>query len=97
MFDVPRDVPIGDISTTKPGQEVEISEADKAEFDLWLRKLWSVKDQRIGTFLETGSFSKARSTKIPVQLRRRKEILDAFCFFLPAAIAYAFMQAVNGH
>jgi hypothetical protein len=33
--------------------------------------------------------------KIPVELRHRSEILDAFCFFWPASIAYLWRRLVD--
>ncbi|EAU92909.2 hypothetical protein CC1G_03696 [Coprinopsis cinerea okayama7 len=99
MFDVRTDVPIGDLSSTKstPGEkgatpEVEIPPAEKEIFDAWLRQLWQEKDSTIETFHSSGSFSRQPDTtvvEVPLQLRRKWEVLDAFCFFWPAALAYS--------
>lgn len=103
MFQVTRDVPIGDLTTasnaTAPNPkanhvvEVDIPTDEKEVFDIWLRKLWKEKDDNMEQFLETGSFeSNTKDVKIaveiPLKLKRNREILDAFCFFWPAAIAY---------
>ncbi|KNZ73498.1 hypothetical protein J132_03262 [Termitomyces sp. J132] len=74
MFDVATDVPI----------------EEKKTFDVWLRELWQEKDDLITVFLQTGSFrvSGMSPIEIPVKLRRKREILDAFCFFLPAGVGY---------
>lgn len=99
MFNVATDVPIGDISASDPAAppdpspsqrtvEVDMPEDEKDRFDLWLRELWQEKDESIGRFLETESFSSSpqKSMEIPLRLRQKRETLDAFCFFLPAAI-----------
>jgi len=100
MFDVASDVPIGAVRTSKRigdsslkprSAEVEIPEGEKDKFDVWLRDLWREKDESITTFLETGTFSGGRQragVEIPLKLRRKREILDAFCFFLPVCACY---------
>ncbi|KAF7339880.1 Lysocardiolipin acyltransferase [Mycena venus] len=90
------DVPIGDLSKTNASVvpdskssavEVEIPEAEKAVFDLWLRELWHEKDRSITRWFESSSFA-TTSYEIPLKLRQKRDILDAFCFFLPAAFGY---------
>lgn len=107
MFDVRKDVPIGDLSSTKstPGEkggsvEVEIPPAEKDIFDSWLRKLWQEKDDSIDSFHNAGSLTFAKrsdttAVQIPLQLRRNWEILDAFCFFWPATLAYSIKRVRN--
>jgi len=98
---VTKDVPIGDLTTASNVQapnpktdhtvEVDIPTNEKEVFDSWLRKLWKEKDDDMERYLETGSLaSKTTDTtiEIPVKLKRKREILDAFCFFWPAGIAY---------
>lgn len=92
-----KDIPLGDLSGTNPAippdtsrsshpVEVEIPEKEKVAFDLWLRQLWQEKDDSITRISEVGSFiERAETFEIPVKLRQRREILDAFCCFLPAA------------
>ncbi|KAG6861205.1 hypothetical protein C0995_002554 [Termitomyces sp. Mi166 len=95
MFDVATGVPIGDltsnthISYESSRQDAEIFEEKKA-FDVWLRELWQEKDDLITKFLQTGSFrlDGMYPVDLPVKLRRKREILDAFCFFLPAGVGY---------
>ncbi|KAJ6574835.1 acyltransferase-domain-containing protein [Mycena capillaripes] len=94
MFSM-ENVPIGDISQTNPNVipnssspiEVEIPEPEKATFDLWLRELWHEKDEAITKWFERCSFAET-SFEIPLRLRRNRDVLDAFCFFLPAAVGY---------
>lgn len=99
LWDVAKEVPIGDLSLAKSQPisdiesspvEVEFPEAEKEAFDLWLRQLWRDKDQAIGRFVETGRFDGAgkmqRPLEIPLVLKHRREIFNAFAFFLPAII-----------
>jgi hypothetical protein len=103
MFTVASEVPIGDISSSNPAVlpndspskrtvEVDIPDEEKSSFELWLRELWQDKDQSITRFFETGSFSSGQTEQtviqIPLKLRYWREFLDAFCFFLPAAVGY---------
>jgi hypothetical protein len=105
VFDVAKDVPIGDLSTAnarfhpshKAAVEVDSPEVEKVKFDQWLLELWRDKDRAITRFHESGSLAASPdSTKarvlIPLQLRRKREILDAFCFFLPATLMYGIMN-----
>ncbi len=104
MFHVIRDVPIGDLSSSRSSTlpkhsdkhtvEVDIPEVEKAQFDSWLRRLWEDKDRLIDKFHETQTF-KGAPVEIPLRLRRKREVLDAFCFFLPAAVGYAWRQFVR--
>ena len=104
VFNIAQDVPIGDLSASNPrtvpkgtsnGQtmEVDIPEEEKQEFDLWLRELWRNKDQLITRFLERDSFVAEKSdvvakVEFPLQLRHKREIPDAFCFFIPALLGF---------
>ncbi|KAG6831269.1 hypothetical protein H0H92_011779 [Tricholoma furcatifolium] len=93
MFDVAADVPIGDVMSASPSETLH-SETDGSEnkkaFDLWLRLLWQEKDDLITNFFQTKAFRPKGMTpvEIPVKLRKRRELLDAFCFFLPAGAGY---------
>ncbi|KIY65512.1 hypothetical protein CYLTODRAFT_424273 [Cylindrobasidium torrendii FP15055 ss-10] len=96
-FDVSRDIPIGNLSAAQPSGlpkasdsntvELDIPENEKTIFDTWLRALWTDKDASIEKFYGPTSFE-GPSVDIPIKLRRRREYLDAFCFFVPAAIGY---------
>jgi hypothetical protein len=104
VFDVSKEVPIGDVSTSKanvalkgrPSEhavEVDFPDDEKEKFDLWLRKLWQDKDDLIVKFHEKGSFAAGKpyetaSVVIPLELRHKREIPDAFCFFLPALLGF---------
>jgi Acyltransferase C-terminus len=99
MFEVTGNVPIGDLAGTKtldPNakriMEVDISTHEKDTFDNWLRKLWIEKDESMDNFFKTGQFDSASTSattvEIPLKLRRKREVLDAFCFFWPGGIAY---------
>jgi hypothetical protein len=101
LFDIAKNVPIGDLSKTNPEVvperssqgsvvEVETPEEEKAKFDLWLRELWYDKDRLFAKFHETGSFTPGvgPEVRIPLRLKRTREIFDSFCFFVPAALGY---------
>jgi len=103
IFNVAKDVPIGDLSSTElravpecsalNAAEVDIRDEDKARFDLWLRELWEDKDRLLDRFYKNGSFMTRENTKkteihLPLRLRHTREILVAFCFFLPATLGY---------
>lgn len=73
--------------------EVDVPERERVRFDEWLRELWRAKDEKIDEFHAKGVFdSGARAIEIPVRLRRRREVLDAFCFFGPALVGYAWRR-----
>ena len=82
VFDVSRNVPIGDISATNPNVlpqkkgeavETEVPDDEREAFDGWLRDLWREKDMMMARYLETGSFAGegGKEVVIPVRLRRR--------------------------
>ncbi|KAI0639245.1 acyltransferase-domain-containing protein [Trametes polyzona] len=107
-FDVNREVPIGDVSASNPkvlpngsaksAVEVDIPEGEREAFEIWLRDLWREKDQLMGRFLETGSLDapaasgKAVEVEVPLRLKHRYEVLDAFCFFVPAVAGWAWSK-----
>lgn len=104
-FDVAKEVPIGDVSATEPSlllhsspeervQEVDIPEKERETFELWLRELWREKDKLIAKYLETGSMADdgKLTVEIPLQLKRAREVLDAFCFFTPAVVFWAWWK-----
>ncbi|KAF8912857.1 hypothetical protein CPB84DRAFT_472397 [Gymnopilus junonius] len=102
MFDVKNGVPIGNlVGTSSAGTpdpkakhivEVDIPSDEKKVFDVWLRKLWQEKDEGMDKFFERDNFNSNGTPmspiEIPLRLRRKREILDAFCFFWPASVAY---------
>ncbi|KAH0838470.1 acyltransferase-domain-containing protein [Lanmaoa asiatica] len=95
IFDIAKDVPIGNTpgsivsnGSANNSAEPNLSEREKDIFDIWLRKLWSEKDDYITKFLETGTApSKQRPVEIPLELRKRAEIAEAYCFFAPLLMA----------
>lgn len=100
-FDVARDVPIGDVSGSnsdtlpRPGDanavEVVVPERERIAFEQWLRALWREKDKDVDRFLDMGVFVKPKiqsPVKIPLELRSWRQVLDAYCFFLPALAGY---------
>ncbi|KAI0274899.1 acyltransferase-domain-containing protein [Gloeopeniophorella convolvens] len=104
-FDVAKDVPIGDTSRTNPhalpsgrgsALEADVPESERDAFDVWLRARWVEKDAFMQRFHDTGSFEPAPEKHpelvIPLELRHAREILDAFCFFIPAVMGYAWTQ-----
>ncbi|KAF8649789.1 hypothetical protein AX16_005555 [Volvariella volvacea WC 439] len=93
MFEVMSQVPIGNHATqplTNSKDQVEIPEDEKTVFDVWLRKLWKEKDDYVTSFFEQQAAGKPKTAaaEIPVRLRRLQDVLDAFCFFGPAALGY---------
>ena len=103
MFDVAADVPIGDLAPKhssampngnshpkKPAAEVEVPEEEKEVFDKWLRNLWRAKDQNMETYLRTGTFVDDSSLRVevPLAVRGLRDVLDAYCFFVPAVGTY---------
>ncbi|KAI0047800.1 acyltransferase-domain-containing protein [Auriscalpium vulgare] len=105
VFDVTHGVPIGDVSQTNPAAlpsgssdaaqqplEVEVPEAERETFDLWLRERWHEKDAFLAHYLEAHTFSpsleKSPPTVIPLELKHYREVLDAFAFFVPAVLGY---------
>jgi len=104
MFDVASEVPVGNSFVTNESvfpddaQSTQLAESDKDQFDTWLRELWQDKDQSITRFHETGSFLveptqfKTESVEIPMELHRKRDILDAFCFCGPAVAGYVWAR-----
>ncbi len=70
--------------------EIEIPQDERDTFDLWLRNLWKIKDTEMSQFLNTGSFvgDSGLRVEIPVAIRRKREMLDAFAFFVPALVGW---------
>ena len=105
-FDVGRgDIPIGSVSAASDSDalrgpkgraaaaaaEVDIPEAEREAFELWLRNLWREKDRLMGRFVETGSLGPVAAV-VPVRLKHSYEVLDAFCFFVPAVAGWAWSK-----
>lgn len=96
IFDVAKDVPIGNTSesvvpneSARNSVEFDLSEREKVEFDIWLRNLWLEKDVHITQFLETDTApNKQIPVEIPLELRTRSEIAEAYCFFAPLFMTY---------
>ncbi|ETW87460.1 hypothetical protein HETIRDRAFT_31375 [Heterobasidion irregulare TC 32-1] len=106
-FDVAKEVPIGNIFTSNSNGlsndsaattilEAEVPEVEREVFDLWLRERWVEKDRFMQRYLDTGTFSSHPKTQppviIPLQLRHRREVLDAFCFFVPAIAGFVWSK-----
>lgn len=100
VFDVSRDVPVGDVSASNPNVlpqnkskavETEVPEKEKEVFDRWLRDLWREKDSMMVRYLETGSFAEEgqKGVVIPVELRSKWEALKPFGFFIPDVVGWA--------
>ncbi|THH21467.1 hypothetical protein EW146_g75 [Bondarzewia mesenterica] len=109
-FDIAKEVPIGDVSKSDPNSipngsaqssalEIDVPEDEKQAFDAWLRQRWVDKDRFMQRFLDTGSFSPSPNplppVVIPLELRHRREILDAFCFFIPAIAGWIWSKHRN--
>lgn len=106
-FDVAKHVPIGALSGGASRSQlngsphgltigVDVPEGEREAFDVWLRDRWSEKDQLMQRFYDTGSFSpsldKSPVLDIPLQLRHKSEVLNAYCFFIPAIVGYAWTK-----
>lgn len=73
--------------------EVEIPEDERQKFDSWLRDLWREKDKCMSRYLETGFLVQdAKPVEIPLELRTKREVLDAFCFFIPALLGWVYTR-----
>jgi len=69
--------------------EVDVPESEKQVFDNWLQDLWKEKDAKMEEFLSVGEFRSAKdAVEIPVKLKSKTEILDAFYYFGPAVVGY---------
>jgi len=105
-FDVAADVPIGKVpahlSRAQPdglprGEVpiVDVPEDERQTFDVWLRDRWIEKDKLMQRFHDTGSFSssldKYPEIDVPLRLKRKREILTVFLFFIPA-LGYAWSR-----
>jgi hypothetical protein len=101
VFDVGKEVPIGDISIynnkvdlkeddKRRAVELDFPDEEKAKFDLWVRDLWRDKDDLIVKFHETGSFVEGTCVIIPLELRQKREVFYAYCLYLPALVAFVF-------
>jgi hypothetical protein len=107
IFDVAKDVPIGDISGTNPAVtpngsnhepvEVDFPDQEKTVFDEWLRKLWMDKDEFITTFHRLNGFPSGHhgTVEIPLELGSKWEIPEAFCFLAPVAIYVLWSRLVQ--
>jgi lysocardiolipin and lysophospholipid acyltransferase len=105
IFDVGKDLPIGDISISnnkvdlkkhdeQRAVELDFPDEEKEKFDLWVRDLWRDKDDLIVKFHETGSFmarTEGTCVIIPLELRQKREIFYAFCLYLPAFVVFVFV------
>ena len=82
--------PNGNTHVQKAAAEAEVPEAEREAFDEWLRNLWGAKDRNMETYLRTGSFvdDSSLQTEVPLAVRSSRDILDAYCFFVPAVGAY---------
>ncbi|KAH9946827.1 acyltransferase-domain-containing protein [Amylocystis lapponica] len=104
LFDVSSEVPIGDVSATNPKvlpngsgnspMEVEIPEAEREKFDVWLREIWRGKDVLIQKYLDSGSFvdGSQKRFEIPLRLQHKREALDAFYFVVPGTVAWGWTK-----
>lgn len=102
-FDVRKEVPIGDISASradglpKAGNadavEIAVPEQERVAFEEWLRARWRDKDAAMERWHATGAFVEGgKRVEIPLELASVKEVLDAFCFFVPALACYTWSK-----
>jgi len=95
IFDVAKQVPIEDAIIANGSFDPHViengvPEGDKANFDVWLRELWTCKDQFMTEFLEgdVSKVSRSEAIEIPLELRSKTEIPTAYCFFAPVVATY---------
>jgi len=98
LFQVMGGIPIGDVefreesAQTMSGKEAEISRMESARFEEWLVTLWRQKDERLETFLNSGSLDPKgvhkQSKSLPIKLRSRWEALHACILFSLALVVY---------
>ncbi|KAI6031913.1 hypothetical protein BKA83DRAFT_4207224 [Pisolithus microcarpus] len=97
IFDVAKEVPIGEVSKRKPTNmangrgasslvESEVPEGERMRFDEWLRELWTCKDRYITRFLDV---------QVPLKLQDKVQVVGAYCYFAPVAVAYAWSKLVK--
>jgi hypothetical protein len=102
-FHVAQEVPLGDLSAANPSAvperkteaaEIDVPPTERDAFDQWLRDLWRRKDDDMERYLTTGAFvsDAGQTLEIPLALRRKREVLDAFCFFVPAFAGWLFSR-----
>lgn len=93
--------------------EADVSETERVAFDDWLRALWRLKDEKLEAYYQSGSkdpggdgmrddkafASGLPAVEIPLELRSPLEALDAFCFFGPAMVGWAWKKVwgVSSH
>jgi len=78
--------------------EADVPESEKVVFEKWLIELWKEKDAKMREFLDLGQFkSKSDALEFPLRLRRKREILEAFSFFAPAAVILAGKRVFGHH
>lgn len=90
VYDVARDVPIGDVSKAgRVTRGAEASESETEAFELWLRQRWAEKDNMLAGFYRDGKFPSAQeAVDIPLELRSNAEVLVAFSCFIPIVAVY---------
>jgi len=108
IFDVAKDIPIGDVSGTNPAMtpngtnkkslEVDFPDQERVVFDEWLRKLWMDKDGFMTKFLHSSCLSVGGpgAVEIPLELRSSREIPGAFCLLVPAVAGGLWSRLVKG-
>ncbi|KAI5991617.1 acyltransferase-domain-containing protein [Pisolithus albus] len=106
IFDVAKEVPIGDVPKCKPTNmangrgasslvETEVPEGERIRFDEWLRELWTCKDRYITRFLDGDASVAQSSVLVPLKLQDKVQVASAYCYFAPAVVAYAWSKLVK--
>ncbi|GAA6014613.1 hypothetical protein JCM10207_006878 [Rhodosporidiobolus poonsookiae] len=67
------DVPLGEVRASARPQHVEkeITPAEKAAFEAWLRARWAEKDELMGAFGTTGEFPTGRQGRVEFEITMR--------------------------
>ncbi|KAI0036670.1 acyltransferase-domain-containing protein [Vararia minispora EC-137] len=91
-------IPIGSVSAPTSGvfPELEVPPGDAQAFELWLRELWRQKDRFMERFHARGTFAEEGKEEgavdLPLRVRKTHEVLNAYCFFVPAIAVYAWTK-----
>src|ERR1700761_2152005 len=94
LYNVNTDIPIGDVDVyqnqapPRGRKEGEITKAESTTFERWLLDVWRQKDGLLENFLNNGQLAQANPglvrCRIPLRLRRRREIVHGLGIFAPA-------------
>lgn len=104
LYQVARDVPIGDVQAGSVGRGAEASVEETKVFEEWLRRRWREKDELLEGFYRDGHFGSggerpvgssagtegavSGAVEVPVKVRSGWDVVNAYCWFLPWIVWY---------